>query len=41
TLDRAALKAVRKWKFEPASRLGVPFTMWVDVPVHFVLQGSK
>jgi TonB family protein len=40
-LDRAALKAVRKWKFEPASRLGIPFTMWVDVPVHFVLQESK
>ena len=40
-LDRAALKAVRKWKFEPASRLGDPFTMWVDVPVHFVLQESN
>jgi protein TonB len=40
-LDRAALKAVRKWKFEPASRLGVSLTMWVDVPVHFVLQESK
>lgn len=40
-LDRAALKAVRKWKFEPASRWGVPFTMWVDVPVHFILQESK
>jgi len=40
-LDRAALKAVRKWKFEPASRVGAPVTMWVDVPVHFVLQESK
>lgn len=40
-LDRAALKAVRQWKFDPASRLGIPFTMWVDVPIHFVLQESK
>ncbi|MBW2631073.1 MAG: energy transducer TonB [Deltaproteobacteria bacterium] len=31
-LDRAALKAVQKWKFE------IPFTMWVDVPVRFVLE---
>ncbi|MBN2516376.1 MAG: energy transducer TonB [Deltaproteobacteria bacterium] len=40
-LDRAALEAVRRWKFDPASRLGTPFTMWVDVPIHFVLQESK
>lgn len=40
-LDRAALKTVGRWKFEPASRAGVPFAMWVDVPVRFVLkQGS-
>jgi len=31
-LDRAALKAVEKWKFE------IPFTVWVDVPVRFVLE---
>ncbi|MEA1970677.1 MAG: energy transducer TonB, partial [Thermodesulfobacteriota bacterium] len=31
-LDRAALKAVEKWKFE------IPFAMWVDVPVRFVLE---
>ena len=31
-LDRAALKAVERWKFE------IPFTMWVDVPVRFVLE---
>ncbi len=40
-LDRAALKTVGRWKFEPASRASVPFAMWVDVPVRFVLkQGS-
>jgi len=37
-LDRTALKTVEKWKFESASRSGIPFTMWVDVPVRFVLE---
>jgi len=37
TLDRAAERAVRKWKFTPASRMGVPCAMSVDVPVRFVL----
>ncbi len=37
-LDRSALDAVRHWKFEPGKRMGVPVTMWVDVPVRFVLQ---
>jgi len=36
-LDRSALKAVRKWKFEPARRMGDPVIMRVDVPVRFVL----
>ena len=39
-LDRAALRAVKKWKFKPASRMGVPVTMWVDVPVRFILEES-
>jgi len=37
-LDRAALKAVKKWKFKPASQSGIPFIMWVDVPVRFELK---
>lgn len=37
-LDRAARKAVQRWKFRPATTMGLPVTMWVDVPVHFVLQ---
>lgn len=37
-LDRSALKAVKKWKFEPARRLGFPIAMWVEVPVRFVLK---
>ncbi len=39
-LDRAALKTVKKWKFEPASLFGIPFTMWVDVPVRFELKNN-
>ena len=39
-LDRAALKTVKKWKFQPASLLGIPFTMWVDVPVRFELKNN-
>ncbi|NPV05072.1 MAG: TonB family protein [Syntrophaceae bacterium] len=37
-LDRSALDAVRRWKFEPGRRMGVPVAMWVDVPVRFVLR---
>ncbi|MDO9529887.1 MAG: energy transducer TonB [Syntrophales bacterium] len=36
-LDRSALETVRKWKFEPGSRMGCPVTMYVEVPVRFVL----
>lgn len=36
-LDRAALAAVRQWRFVPGKRGGVPETMWFDVPVHFGL----
>ena len=36
-LDRSAAEAVRKWKFEPGRRMGVPVAMWVDIPVRFVL----
>ncbi|MCC2633055.1 MAG: TonB family protein [Ramlibacter sp.] len=35
-LDRAALEAVRGWRFVPGKRGGVPETMWFDVPVNFV-----
>jgi TonB family protein len=35
-LDRAAMEAVRKWKFSPALRGGQPFAARISVPVHFV-----
>lgn len=36
-LDRAALKAVRNWRFSPATRGATPVAAWVDVPVRFRL----
>ena len=38
-LDTVALKTVKKWRFEPAIRLGTAIPMWVDVPVRFTLKG--
>ena len=38
-LDRAALDAVRRWRFRPAQRAGTPVSGWVVVPVRFELQG--
>ena len=40
-LDRAAMKAVRKWGFTPGSQGGVIKEMWVRVPVSFQLKRSN
>lgn len=37
-LDKAALDAVRRWRFVPGTRGGVPEAMWYIVPVEFVLK---
>jgi protein TonB len=37
-LDRAALEAVREWRFEPGKLGGHPTAMRVKVPVRFVLK---
>jgi len=37
-LDRAAVKAVAMWEFEPARRMGSPVPLLVDIPVRFVLK---
>ncbi len=36
-LDEAAIKAVKKWKFEPAKNAGKPITVWVTLPITFSL----
>jgi protein TonB len=37
SLDEAAMEAVRKWRFEPAMRNGMPVRAWVVAPVSFKL----
>ena len=37
-LDRAALAAVREWRFLPAMRDGRPVSAWVEIPVRFHLR---
>lgn len=36
-LDRAALEAVRTWKFVPAQQAGRPVAAWVQIPLVFSL----
>ena len=38
-LDRAAVEAVRRWRFVPAHRGGEPVAGWVVVPIAFSLRG--
>ncbi|RYF13541.1 MAG: energy transducer TonB, partial [Comamonadaceae bacterium] len=40
-LDRAALETVRRWRFVPGKRNGVPEAMWFNVPIHFVLERTR
>jgi protein TonB len=37
-LDFAAMEAVRRWKFKPASMAGKPLAVWVAIPVEFTLK---
>lgn len=37
-LDRAALKAVRRWQFDPARKGDREVAMWVKVPIRFDLK---
>lgn len=37
-LDNAAIVAVTNWLFSPATRLGQPISMWVKIPVQFILR---
>ena len=32
-LDQAALDAVRRWRFVPGTRGGMPEDMWFNVPI--------
>ncbi len=36
-LDRAALEAAKRWKFDPARRDGSPVQIWYVIPMQFKL----
>ena len=38
SLDRAAVRAAEKWRFEPASDRGRAVAMWIEIPVEFNLR---
>lgn len=40
-LDRAAIKAVREWRFDPGRRGEQEIDMWVQVPIRFQLTDNK
>lgn len=37
-LDQAALQTVKRWRYVPGKRGGVPEAMWFNVPIQFVLE---
>lgn len=37
-LNQAAVKAVKKWKFEPTRRGGRAIKSWVEIPIEFAIQ---
>lgn len=37
-LDKAAISAVRSWRFAPATVDGKPITEWYQVPIPFTLR---
>lgn len=36
-LDQTALETIKRWRFVPGKRAGVPEAMWFNVPMNFVL----
>jgi protein TonB len=36
-LDEAALETVKRWRYVPGQRAGIPETMWFNVPIRFRL----
>lgn len=37
-LDQAALQTVKRWRYVPGKRAGVPEPMWFNIPIRFVLE---
>lgn len=41
SLNQAALEAVKKWRFIPATQDGRNVTAWVEIPIKFKLQNQR
>ena len=41
SLDRSAVRAVRTWKFDPATRVGKPVVVVVEINVDFELPEER
>ena len=41
SLDQAAIDAVRKWRFLPATKDGQPVSMWITVEVNFTMEDKR
>jgi len=41
SLDRAAVRAAKEWRFEPAWDGGRAVAMWIEIPVEFNLRGAR
>jgi TonB family protein len=39
-LTDASMKAVRRWHYRAATKVGVPVRVWIDVRIVFELPGS-
>lgn len=37
-LDQAAIRAVRRWRFQPGQRWGRPIATWIMVPIEFNIE---
>ena len=37
-LDQVSIEAVRGWRFDPAAYRGVSETLWIQIPINFVMQ---
>ncbi len=40
-LDKAAVNAIKRWRFVPASQAGVPIDYWYEIPFEFGIRPNK
>ena len=37
-LDQVSIESVRGWRFDPAAYRGASETLWVQIPINFVME---